>query len=54
MNYRIGLDVGGTTLKAGVLVELGAVSIGHTHSNEGGCGNLSCLSDFFNYVVYFC
>ena len=36
---------------AGVLVELGAVSVGHAHCNEGRCGNLTCLTDLINDVV---
>ena len=40
-----------TVVVAGVLVELGAVSVGHTHGNEGGSGNLTALSDLVDNVV---
>ena len=35
----------------GVLVELGAVGIGHAHGNEGGSGNLTGLGDLVDDVV---
>ena len=42
---------GEAVVVAGVLVELGAVSVGHTHSNEGGSGNLTALGDLLHDVV---
>ena len=40
-----------TVVVAGVLVELGAVSVGHTHGNEGGSGKLTALGDLVDDVV---
>ena len=36
---------------AGVLVELGAVSVGHAHGYEGGSGDLTGLGDLLDDVV---